>query len=74
MQSDVPSASRIAASLIMASPLLLGVIKIAVGVSRNRPVGFLIAACVVTAIAAIIFLIARSRLSSRFRRYTPQSR
>ena len=65
MQAAVPSASCFAASLIMASPLPLGLVKIAVGVSQHRPVIFVIAACVATVIAALVFLLVRSRLTSR---------
>jgi uncharacterized protein (TIGR04222 family) len=58
-------ANCVLAGLIMASPLVLGIAKIIVGASRGRPVGFLVAACVVTAIAAALFAFAHSRLTER---------
>ena len=67
LHDGIPSAGNAMASLIMAAPLLLGVAKIAVGLERGRPVGFLIAACIATAIAALGFLLARRRLTSRGR-------
>jgi len=60
----MPPASCFLASAIVAAPILLGVAKIAVGLSRGRPVGFLVAACVATAIAALVVLLARSRVTA----------
>jgi uncharacterized protein (TIGR04222 family) len=53
------SLAQIAAGLIMASPLLLGVAKVIVGVDRGRPVMFLVVACVATLIAALAFVFFR---------------
>jgi uncharacterized protein (TIGR04222 family) len=64
VQSGAPPALNVASALIMAAPILLGLTKIAVGVSRDRPVGVLVALCVLTFIAALAFLLARSRLSA----------
>jgi uncharacterized protein (TIGR04222 family) len=63
LQAGPPPVCNVAASLIMATPLLLGGAKIAVGLSRGRPVELLVALCVLTFIAALVFLLARSRLS-----------
>ncbi len=54
----------ILSALIMASPLVIGVAKIITGVSRGRPVGFLVAACVVTVLIALVFLFSRSRTTT----------
>lgn len=64
----MPPASCFLAAAIVAAPLLLGLAKIAVGVSRGKPVGFLIAAYVATSIAALVVLLARSRLTAAGRR------
>jgi uncharacterized protein (TIGR04222 family) len=53
------------AGALMAAPLGLGIAKIVIGISRDKPVGFLIVACVITAILALLFLLARDRLTSR---------
>lgn len=44
-------------SLSLAMVLLLGITKIFVGISRQKPVGFLIILCIITAIFALGFLI-----------------
>lgn len=44
-------------SLSMAMVLLLGIAKIFVGISRQKPIGFLIILCIITAIFALGFLI-----------------
>jgi uncharacterized protein (TIGR04222 family) len=64
LAASTPSPRQIAASLIMVAPLLLGFAKIAVGLWRDRPVGFLLAACAATAIAALVLLLARSRITA----------
>lgn len=64
VQAGAPPALNVVSALIMAAPLVLGLAKIAVGVSRDRPVGFLVSLCVLTFIAALAFLLARSRLSA----------
>lgn len=63
LASGPPAGHCVLASLIMALPLLLGVAKIAVGLSRGRPVDYLIVLCVLTAAAALAFLLIRPRLS-----------
>jgi uncharacterized protein (TIGR04222 family) len=68
LRPAMPAAHCVIAGLIMAAPLMLGLAKIAVGVSRGRPVGFLIAACVATVIAALVLLLVRSRLTAAGRR------
>jgi uncharacterized protein (TIGR04222 family) len=64
LQAGPPPVRNVASSLIMATPLLLGGAKIAVGLSRDRPVALLVALCVLTFVAALGFLLARSRLSA----------
>jgi uncharacterized protein (TIGR04222 family) len=64
MEPRVPSVACVTAATIMAMPLLLGMPKIIIGISRGKPVGFLLIACVVTLIAAAVFLFARSRLTA----------
>jgi uncharacterized protein (TIGR04222 family) len=64
VQVGPPRALNVASALIMAAPILLGLAKIAVGASRGRPVEILIALCVLTFVAALAFLLARSRLST----------
>ncbi len=64
LQAGPPPVCNVASSLIMATPLLLGGAKIAVGLSRGRPVEILVALCVLTFLAALGFLLARSRLSA----------
>ncbi len=64
MRASLIRTSSIVASAIMAAPLLLGVTKIAIGLWRDRPVGFLIAACAVTGIVAVVMLLAGSRVTS----------
>ena len=59
-----PPLRCVIAGLIMAAPLLLGVTKIAVGISLERPVILLIVACLATAAAALGFLLARKRLTA----------
>jgi uncharacterized protein (TIGR04222 family) len=64
VNGSLPPLRCVVASLIMAAPLVLGVSKIAVGISRERPVIFLILACIATAAAALGFLLARKRLTA----------
>jgi uncharacterized protein (TIGR04222 family) len=64
----MPPASCFIAGAIAAAPLLVGLAKIAVGLSRGRPVGFLIVACIATVIAALVVVFARSRLTATGRR------
>lgn len=64
LQAGPPPVCNIASSLMMAAPLMLGVAKIVVGLSRGRPVGLLVALCAMTFVAALGFLLARSRLSA----------
>ncbi|HEX6987166.1 MAG TPA: TIGR04222 domain-containing membrane protein [Planctomycetaceae bacterium] len=59
-----PLTKRWLPAAIMAAIALLGVMKIAVGVSRDKPVGFLVLMTVATAVAAGLFLI-RGRLTRR---------
>lgn len=59
-----PSARSVAAGFIMAAPLLIALPKIAVGLSRGRPVEILAVACVLTGLAALGFLLVRTRLSA----------
>jgi uncharacterized protein (TIGR04222 family) len=68
LQPRTPPLPFVLASLFMAAPLLLGLPKIAVGLQRERPVGFLIAACIATGIAALALLLVRSRLTTAGRR------
>ena len=63
VQSGPPALRSVIAALIMAAPIALGVVKIAVGISRGRPVEILLALCVMTFVAALVFLLARTRLS-----------
>jgi uncharacterized protein (TIGR04222 family) len=51
--------------LIALTAVALGVVKIFIGVQRDKPVGFLIALCVITGIVSLIAL-ARRPLRSRF--------
>src|SRR5262249_2834448 len=64
LQSGPPSFRAVIASLMMAAPLLIGLPKIFVGLSRERPIVILVIACVVTGLATIAFLFARSRHSA----------
>ncbi|MBC7853131.1 MAG: TIGR04222 domain-containing membrane protein [Pirellulaceae bacterium] len=64
LQAGSASARAVAASLIMAAPLLIALPKIAVGLSRGRPVEILAFASVLTGLAALGFLLARTRLSA----------
>ena len=64
LQAGHPSPRAVMASLVMAAPLLIGLPKIAVGLSRGRPVEILVFACVLTGLTALGFLLARSRLST----------
>jgi uncharacterized protein (TIGR04222 family) len=64
MQRRETSLACVTAGTIMAMPLLLGIPKVVVGLSRGKPVAFLVIACVATLIAALVFLFARSRLTS----------
>lgn len=64
LQAGNPSPRAAVASLIMAAPLLIGIPKISVGLSRGRPVEILVFACVLTGLAALGFLLARTRLSA----------
>jgi uncharacterized protein (TIGR04222 family) len=63
MRSQRPDGASVVAGLVMASPLVLGVPKIFVGLERGRPVAFLVVLCVLTVAAAIVFLLARSRMT-----------
>jgi uncharacterized protein (TIGR04222 family) len=65
LRAGLPPGRCVLSALIMAAPLLLGLPKIAVGLSRGKPVGFLVIACIVTAIASLCFLLARPRHSPR---------
>ena len=65
LASGPPPAHCLAAGLLMAAPLVVGSAKIIVGLSRGKPVGFLVGACLVTAIAALLFWLARSRSTPR---------
>ncbi|MGB7157100.1 MAG: TIGR04222 domain-containing membrane protein [Tepidisphaeraceae bacterium] len=51
--------------ILMIGLLLLGIAKVVVGVNRGRPVGFLVALCIVTAIVAIVFAIRSSHRTRR---------
>ncbi len=62
VNSALPSIWTLAPFLIMATPLFIAVPKLILGMQRGRPVGFLIAAVVVTAVAAFLFL-AKPRLT-----------
>jgi uncharacterized protein (TIGR04222 family) len=73
VQSGGPSGAAVAAGLIMAAPLVVGVPKLLVGLSRGRPIEFLAMACIATAVAALIFLLARSRLTTQGRRSSSRS-
>jgi uncharacterized protein (TIGR04222 family) len=59
-----PTIASFAAGLLMASPLLIGVPKIFIGLSRGRPVEFLIVCCFLTLFAVPLFMFARSRLTT----------
>jgi hypothetical protein len=48
---------RLACAGVVFLAFLFGLVKVFVGVARGRPVGFLIALLVVTAIVAIVFLV-----------------
>src|SRR5262245_19608295 len=65
--SPWPTTATVIAGTVMASPLLLGVPKICVGLSRGKPVALLVIACLVTFIAALLFLGAKTRLTTRGR-------
>lgn len=47
--------ARILPVILMLMVLLFGVIKILIGISRNRPVGFLFVMCAITGLIAILF-------------------
>lgn len=49
------SAARKASAFALTLVLLLGVIKIGIGISRDRPVGFLVVLCILTALIAFGF-------------------
>ena len=51
--------ARTVSGLLMLALLLLGVAKVFVGVSRNRPVGFLILLCIVTGIITLVVINSR---------------
>ncbi|HKP85250.1 MAG TPA: TIGR04222 domain-containing membrane protein [Blastocatellia bacterium] len=59
-------------ALAVAMVLLLGIIKIAVGVSRGRPVGILVFLCILTAIIALAFFKARPLLTKLGKRVLGQ--
>jgi uncharacterized protein (TIGR04222 family) len=65
LQAGPPPFHCVLAAAIMAAPLLPGSAKIAVGISRGRPVAFLALLCAATVIASLLFLFVRSRLSAR---------
>lgn len=48
--------ARVIPAIIMAVPVLVGIAKIAIGMQRERPVGFLILGCVIVGLIAIGFL------------------
>ena len=54
--SDTSFASRWAPTLLMAAVFILGAAKVIVGVSRDKPVGFLVVMCIVAAVAAALLL------------------
>src|SRR5262249_37307681 len=58
-------AARGVTVLPMVALLVLGLMKINVGVSRGRPVGFLVVLCVLTGIVALALLIKRPHRSRR---------
>jgi uncharacterized protein (TIGR04222 family) len=64
VQTGPPPMANVTSALIMATPLLLGGAKIAVGLSRGKPVEILIVLCVLTFAAALAFLLTRTRLST----------
>lgn len=47
--------ARLLPAVLMGFPLVLGLVKIQVGVSRHRPVGILVFFCIVTAVIALVF-------------------
>ncbi|HKQ03625.1 MAG TPA: TIGR04222 domain-containing membrane protein [Blastocatellia bacterium] len=51
--------ARTVSGLLMLAVLLLGVVKVFVGVSRNRPVGFLVFLCIVTGIITLVVINSR---------------
>lgn len=53
------SVARRASALVIALVLLLGIFKIGIGISRDRPVGFLVVLCILTAIIALGFFNSR---------------
>lgn len=57
-------ASHYVPMLIMLAIALVGVVKIFVGVSRDKPIGFLVAATLVTAAVALFFMV-RSRVTKQ---------
>jgi uncharacterized protein (TIGR04222 family) len=62
---------RVVPMLVMLAVLLVGVLKISVGVGRHRPVGFLVFLCIVTGIVAVAFAAApafRTRKGAAFLR------
>ena len=57
MPTDTITASQIIPFLIMLCATGFGFVKIMVGISRDKPVGFLIAMVVVSAAISVLFLI-----------------
>lgn len=57
------AAARTIPALIMAAVMVLGILKISVGISRHRPVAFLVILTIITAIVVLIFFFARPRLT-----------
>src|SRR5262249_23710666 len=58
-------AARFVPLLLTLSVVLLGVIKIFVGISRHRPVGFLFILCVISAVVAFVALARKVHRSRR---------
>jgi len=53
--------AQIAPALLMLLTLIVGIIKIEIGVSRNKPVGFLVFICLVTGVISLILAVTRVR-------------
>lgn len=64
-------APRLFSSLLMAVVVIIGIAKVSVGVSRGKPVGFLILMMIVPCILAVWFLL-RPRLTASARRWLRQ--
>jgi uncharacterized protein (TIGR04222 family) len=61
MPTDTITASQLIPFLIMLGATFFGVVKIMVGISREKPVGFLIAMVVVSAVISVLFLMRTRR-------------